>query len=825
MTEAQSNLERIVTRTTCPYCAVQCSFDLEHQGNELLEIRSTPECPVAHGSVCKKGLAAIEEPRHQERLLTPMVRMNGELVPATWAEALARVAGNMKRVQAEFGRDAFGVYGGGSLTNEKAYLLGKFARVALKTANIDYNGRFCMSTASAATKAVYGLDRGLPFPLERIAEAGGIVLWGSNLAETLPPISQFVARARKNGAPVIVVDPRATPSTRLGTLHVPVQPGGDLALALGLLNALISEGMIDSDFLESRTSGWAQVASSVQHCTPAWAAAQCGISPLVILETARVIGSCARRGPLLILSGRGPEQSARGVETVKALINLALAVGGLYAPLTGQGNGQGGREHGQKCDQLPGDRSIEDPAARGLMAEFWGIPESELPHKGLSAQELLESCGEDVRGLLVIGSNPVISAANSAAVTRKLASLNHLVVVDFYLSETAQLADVVLPGAMWLEEDGTMTNLEGRVLRRRKVLDAPGEARSDWEILCDLATALGAGEKFRFTEPQGIFTEFVAATAGGRADYSGMTYEKLEPNGVFHPCPSADHPGTPEPFASRFAHPDGKAHLEPILYRATPHSTSTERPVWFTTGRNPHQYQSGTQTRRNPKLNPKAPRATLEMHPNLARASGVSRGERVRVITETGSAEFEVALSDGIREDTTFTSFHYSGLENANRVIPPLLDPTSRMPAFKATPAQLERVVKVTEVMPESAIPDPIPMRALEAVQLGYSAANREAKVSRSNLFSRRLPILQWKDIGVVGGLVGVIGGLAGFASLGKDNPPTAFVVLTLFSFAIFSVSLLRLKIQRLNTELEAIRSTSEQIIRIPPSTSDLAAD
>jgi assimilatory nitrate reductase catalytic subunit len=721
-----------VTRTTCPYCAVQCSFDLEHRGNELIGLRSTPECPVAHGSVCKKGLAALEEPRHEERLLTPLVRRDGELVPASWDEALARVASNVKRVQTEFGRDAFGVFGGGSLTNEKAYLLGKFARVALKTANIDYNGRYCMSSAAAAMRAVYGLDRGLPFPLERVAEAGGIVLWGSNLAETLPPISQFVARARKNGAPVVVIDPRATPSTRLGTLHVPVQPGGDLALALGLLHVLIAEQLLDLDFLESRTTGWAEVASSVRSCTPAWAAAQCGVSAVVIRETARVLSSSAKRGKLLILSGRGPEQSSRGVETVKALINLALATGGLYAPLTGQGNGQGGREHGQKNDQLPGYRSIEDPNARAFMADFWGIPEAELPRKGLSAQELLEACGDAVRGLFVIGSNPVVSAANTARVTRTLGSLDHLVVVDFYLSETARLADVVLPGGMWLEEDGTMTNLEGRVLRRRKVVDAPGEAKADWEILCDLARALGAGEKFSFTEPRVIFEEFTRATKGAPADYSGITYEKLEPNGVFQPCPSPDHPGTPEPFAQRFAHADGKAHLEPIAYRAVAHASSATFPVWFTTGRNAHQYQSGTQTRRNAKLNERAPRATLEMHPNLARLTGVNRGERVRVVTDSGSAEFEVVVTDAIREDTVFTTFHYPDLENANRLTASTLDPTSRMPDFKVTAARLERIGDGADAKLTASIPALPP----QALPLGYDAllsgaATRQAERAR----------------------------------------------------------------------------------------------
>ena len=710
------HLETQVTLTTCPYCAVQCTFEIEHKGNELLALRSTPACPVAHGSVCKKGLAALDEPRHQERLLSPLIRVNGELVPATWEEALARVAKNIKKIQAEHGNNAFAVFGGGSLTNEKTYLLAKFARVALKTANIDYNGRYCMSSAGAAMKAVYGMDRGLPFPLEQVSEASCIVLWGSNLAETLPPVSQFVARARKNGAPVIVVDPRATPSTKLGTLHIPVQPNGDLALALGLLNALISQNLINLDFLESRVSGWEAVAQSVRYCTPTWAAARCGVDAVVIRETARVIGTSALKGKLLILSGRGPEQSSRGVETIKALINLALATGGFYAPLTGQGNGQGGREHGQKADQLPGYRLIEDPAARVFMSDFWGISETELPRKGLSAQELLGACGTSIQGLLVISSNPVVSAANSTAITRNLGSLEHLVVIDFFLSETAQLADVVLPGSMWLEEDGTMTNLEGRVLRRRRVTDLPGDTKADWEILCAIAEELGHTDKFAFSSPREIFTELSAATKGSSADYSGITYEKLEPNGVFYPCPELGHAGTPEPFKTRFAHTDGLAHLEPIVYRLPSEIASFERPVYFTTGRNAHQYQSGTQTRRNHKLNAKAPHAVLEIHPNLAKKHGVQKGEKIRVSTESGSADFEVQIQDSIREDTVFTTFHYAGLENANRLTKATLDPTSKMPDFKVTPAKLERISDSLE------IPAHNPIFAPHQMPLGYSA-------------------------------------------------------------------------------------------------------
>ena len=695
------NLEPSITLTTCPYCAVQCSFEIEHatqaDGREtLLGLRSTSRCPVAHGSVCKKGLAALEEPYHPERLLSPLVRKNGKLVPASWADALERVTQIITSVQTNFGRDTFAVFGGGSLTNEKTYLLGKFARVALKTANIDYNGRFCMSTAAAAMRQTYGLDRGLPFPLERLAEASCIVLWGSNLAETLPPISQFLARARKRGSSIIVVDPRATPSTKLATVHIPVQPGGDLALTLGLQNVIVAENWQDDDFLEARTLGWDAVAESVKSCTPEWAAEKAGLNTGTIRELARLMAEKSREpGGLLILSGRGPEQQSQGVDTIKAMINLALSLGGMYAPLTGQGNGQGGREHGQKADQLPGYQLIEDPQARAKMSEFWGIAEHDLPRKGLSAQELLEACGGSVKGLFVIGSNPVVSAANSTQITRRLEALDGLVVVDFFLSETAALADVVLPGSMWLEEDGTMTNLEGRVLRRRQVSNPPGDARADWQILCEIAQRLGI-EGFDFSSPREIFDELARATRGAPADYSGISYERLEGDGIFWPCPSADHPGTPEPFKTSFAHNDGRAHLSVTPHQRNLEQTNTEFPVWLTTGRLAEHYQSGTQTRRNKRLN-KITHASLELHPNLAAMHKLEPGDRVRVTTARGEAEFDLTISSKIREDTIFAPFHFAGLGSVNRLTDPTLDPISKMPAFKVAAASIERIANITE--------------------------------------------------------------------------------------------------------------------------------
>ncbi len=710
----EQSAETRVTRTTCPYCAVQCSFDILHD-DRALEMRSTPDCPVAHGSVCKKGLSALEVVDHPDRLTAPLVRRNGALEPASWDEALDRVVSGMIATRARYGPDAYGVFGGGSLTNEVVYLLAKLARVGLKTANIDYNGRFCMSSAAAATREVYGLDRGLPFPVAQLERARCIVLWGANLAETLPPLAQYITRARKNGAAVIVIDPRAARTSFLATHVLQVQPGGDLALALAMQNAIFEAGLERREFLENRTQGWREVAQSVEHCTPEWAAERTGLTPEAIRDIARVI---ARRGleeggpipeGVVILSGRGPEQQARGVDTVRALIHLALSVGGIYAPLTGQGNGQGGREHGQKADQLPGYRSITDARDRLEMARVWGVEPEDLPGKGLSAQELLEACGSAVHGLLVLGSNPVVSAANAINVTRRLESLDHLVVIDFLPSETAQLADVVLPGSMWLESDGTMTNLEGRVLRRREVTNPPAQARTDWRILCDLGARLGHPEKFAFSNVESVFTEFARATRGAPADYSGMTYKKLGTEGLFWPCPDLkhlgiDYEGTPEPFKIGFHHADGRAHLRPIAYRESLEEPDLNYPVRLTTGRHADQYQSGVQTRRVASLTRKASRAEAQLHPKLAAQYGLEEDSSVTLETRRGRATFAVSLNARIREDTIFVPFHWPGAGRANALTNAALDPVSRMPEFKVAAVRLEKTPSGTQL--NSAVPD-----------------------------------------------------------------------------------------------------------------------
>ena len=621
--------------------------------------------------------------------------------PVGWDAALERIAQAFRDTRAAHGPEAVGIFGGGSLTNEKSYLLGKFARVALQTPNIDYNGRFCMSSAAAASIRALGIDRGLPFPLEDIPGAEVVLMLGSNSAETMPPMMQYFEAQREAGGKLIVADPRLTPTAQRADLHLRLIPGTDAALANGLLHILVRDGLIDTDYIADRTEGFDLVRNLVATYWPERVERITGVPEAQLLRAARMLGSAESA---MILTGRGTEQQSQGVSNVLSFINIALALGLIgrpnsgYGCLTGQGNGQGGREHGQKADQLPGYRRIDDPAARRHVSGVWGVDEASLPGPGKSAYELLDSLGRPhsdesngVRALWVMGSNVVVSAPNVINVEQRLESLDFLVVSDFFLSETAALADVVLPSAQWAEEAGTMTNLEGRVIRRRQAFAPPAGVQDDVATICKLAWLLGKGSHFDYADTAEIFAELGRASEGGPADYSGITYDKIDANdGVFWPCPGIDHPGTPRMFADRFYTASGRAQFHPVRHQAPAEEPDADFPLYLTTGRNLAQYQSGTQTRRIAELNEMASVPVAEMHPLTAQRYGVSDGDPVVLSTRRGSANFTLKVTRGIREDTVFAPFHWGGMQAVNRLTNPALDPTSRMPEFKVCAARVE---------------------------------------------------------------------------------------------------------------------------------------
>ncbi|UQW99961.1 molybdopterin oxidoreductase family protein [Streptomyces sp. RerS4] len=679
--------------THCAYCALQCATVLRREGAEVTVRPADP----AEGGLCRKGWTAPEVLRAPDRLRTPLLRgADGRLAPTDWDTALDFVADRLRALRAEHGADAVAVFGSGGLTNEKAYQLGKFARVALGTSRIDYNGRFCMSSAAAAGNAAFGLDRGLPFPTADLGRADVIMLAGANPAETMPPLMRHLTRAD-----LIVIDPRRTRTAELAALHLQPVPGTDLALALGLFHLAVTENLLDKSYVDRRTSGFDE---AWQRALPWWPERVEAITGVPVADMRRAVTMLAEAGRRYVLTGRGAEQHSKGTDTVAAFVNLSLALGlpgregSGYGCLTGQGNGQGGREHGQKADQLPGYRMITDPAARAHVAGVWGVDPDTLPGPGLDAYRLLDSLGTPggPKAMLVFGSNPAVSAPRAGHIGDRLAALDLLVVADFVPSETAVMADVVLPVTQWAEEEGTLTNMEGRVLRRRPVLAPPPGVRTDLEVLHGLAVRLGQDPARFPTAPRTVFEELRRASAGGRADYAGVSYERLDAGEELHwPCPAPDasgaaHPGTPRMFLDRFAHPDGRARFAAVEYRESAEAPDDALPLYATTGRVLAHYQSGAQTRRVPELAAAAPEAFVEVHPDTARRHGLVEGALARVVSVRGAVVARVRCAPDLRTDTVFLPFHFPGAGRANLVTGSARDPVSGMPEFKLAAVRVE---------------------------------------------------------------------------------------------------------------------------------------
>lgn len=676
---------------------MQCGMFLQVHDGKVTGMEPREDFPVNQGRLCPKGVTAYQLVHHPQRLTTPLIRRGGELQPAGWEEALDLVAGQIRAIQAKYGQDSFAVISGSSLTTEKCYLMGKFARVAVGTRHVDYNGRLCMVAAAAANYKAFGVDR-VANPWSDIALADVIFLAGANTAEQHPITMPYIWSARDRGARLIVADPRETPLARTAEIHLQLRPGTDSALANGLLHVMIAEGLIDAEFIRTRTTGFDAVKDLVlREYGPEQAAAITGVPADRIIEAARLWGRAQRSW---LGHARGVEHQIKGVENVLTYINLVLASGRIgrpgcgYGTLTGQGNGQGGREHGQKADQLPGQRSIHDPAAREHIARIWNISPEQIPGEGYSLLEIMQAAHRgEIKGLLIICHNPMVSLPDLTYIRQALENLEFLCVIDHFPSETCELADVVLAGSAWAEDEGTTTNIEGRVVKINKAADPPGNARRDWEIIVDLARRLGQGERFNYRSPGQIWDELRAASRGGKADYYGITYEKIErQQGVFWPCPTEDHPGTPRLFEDRFWHPDGRARFHAVPYRPPAEVPDAEYPLYLSSGRVVFHYLSGNQTRRVPFLLEQCPEPYLEIHPETAARYGLQRGDLVRVVSRRGEVTLPVMVTATIRPDTVFIPYHWGPPRAANQVTILALDPLAKIPEFKVGAVRLERV-------------------------------------------------------------------------------------------------------------------------------------
>lgn len=682
--------------THCSYCGVQCGMFLRVADNRVVGVEPRMDTHNK-GKLCPKGVTAYQQIDHPERLRHPLVRgADGQLHRATWDEALDTVVSRVRDIQSKHGKNAMAMYGGASITNEKSYMIGKFARLGLGTRFTDYNGRMCMVSAGVANYAAFDIDR-TSNPLTDVTEADVIFVLGSNVSETFPVFIRWMWDAIDRGATLIVADPRETTLARVGQLHLPVRPGTDAALLNAMLHVIVKEGLVKQDFVDAHTVGFEEAVAAVESWTPERAETVCGVPAADIRAAALAYG---RAEKAMIHHARGLEHHIMGSRNAMAAINLCLATGNLgrpgagYGTITGQGNGQGGREHGQKCDQLPGQRHYHDPGAIEHTAAIWGVDPSEMPEAGIPifAQVEKMEAGE-IRGVINLCSNPLVSWPDMNRTKRVLEGLDLYVVIDIFLSESALLADVVLPGSAWAESEGVIANSDGLVCKINKAVDPPGEARDDIWILCELGRRLGKGQYFDFEGARDVFDEMRRASAGGRADYTGITYERLETEGpIAWPCPSEGHPGTPRLWEDgRYSHyADGKARFNAIPEVELAEAPDDEFPMRLTTGRNVAQYLSGNQTRRIGYLSDQAPRPWVEVHPEAASRLGIVDGAAVRVTTRRGSVVLPALVTRTIRPDTVFVPYHWGPPTEANELTIARFDPKSWIPNFKSCAVRIE---------------------------------------------------------------------------------------------------------------------------------------
>ena len=711
-------------KTHCCFCGQQCGLQLKVKDNTILGVEPWYDFPFNKGMLCPKGVKRYLQQAHPDRLLHAYEKddAHGGFRPMAYGDAIRRVAHAIERIQDQHGRDAFAVLSGASLTTEKTYLMGKFAHMALRTANIDYNGRLCMVSAAAGNKKAFGIDRSAN-PWSDILGAEVVWISGSNVAECSPITTNYVWQAREQGAKIIVVDPRITPIARTCDLFLPVKPGRDTALFNGILHLMIEQGWLDHAFIRDHTTGFDAVAAEVRAWTPRRTAEVTGIAEKSIRQAAEWWGTAKTS---FQLHARGLEHHSNGVNNVMAAINIVLASGRLgrpncgYGTITGQANGQGGREHGQKCDQLPGGRDLGNPEHRAYVAQVWGMNPDDLPQPGVDAYEIVRKIDRgEIKGLLSICFNPVVSLPDNNFVRQALEKLDFFVAIDFFMSETARYAHLVLPGSLQEEDEGTVTQLEGRVIKINKAVEPPGDARPDWQIVQDIARALGRERGLTFSSPRDVFEELRVASKGGTADYSGITYERVEENfGVFWPCPS-DVPegvpmpgpqGTPRLFepgtwnpiakgAGPFYFPDGKARFNVTPYIGPAEDVDAEYPIILTTGRVVSQFLSGNQTRRIGPLVDHYPEPRIEIHPRLAARLGIADGDWATAESRRGTCTVRASVVTTIRPDTVFIPYHWPGRKSANQLTISAQDPVSKIPEYKVCAVR----VRKAEAPPEYA--------------------------------------------------------------------------------------------------------------------------
>lgn len=674
------------TYTVCPYCGTGCMFNLVSESGKLSGIEPAPGSPVNHGSLCVKGWNAFAFVGHPERLTTPLIRKNSLLTPATWDEALERVVSGIRSVQSAHCKDSVMFASSAKATNEENYLLMKLARRVFGTNNIDHCARLCHSSTVTGLAETFG-SGAMTNSIDCIDKSDLIFVIGSNTTEQHPLIGTRIINAVRNGARLIVADNRAIRLARHADMHLRHQNGSDVPLLSAMMQVIISEGLADTEFINSRTENYQAMASSVTMWTPEKAATITGISPDDIVKAAKLF---AKAGSAMIFYSMGITQHSHGVDNVRCCANLAMLTGNIgrpgtgVNPLRGQNNVQGGCDMGALPDLYSGYQKVIDPEIRRKFANHWGgDPLPATP--GIPLTRAMDgACAGEICAMFVMGENPLLSDPDQAHTRKALKSLELLVVQDIFLSETAEMADVVLPAACFAEKDGTFTNTERRVQLLNKAVDPPGEAKPDWEIICALARRAGY-DGMSYNNTAEIMNEIAELTP----IYGGIHFERLTPSGLQWPCAQHDHPGTPILHVERFS--SGKGRFAPVEYRPPAELPDDEYPFLLTTGRTYFHWHTGTMTRRTHLLDREERQSFVEINPNDALLLKIRNNDDIRVATRRGEITVKAKTTAVVPEGVLFMPFHF--VEGAaNMLTNNNLDPESHIPEFKVAAARVGKL-------------------------------------------------------------------------------------------------------------------------------------
>ncbi|MCP4315895.1 MAG: formate dehydrogenase subunit alpha [Hyphomicrobiales bacterium] len=679
------------TTTTCCYCGVGCAIEIETEDGRMVAVNPSFDSDANMGNLCVKGRFGMDFLHHDDRLTQPLIRRGGKdnpLEPASWEEAVEFTAKRLNEVKAEHGAHTLGGLTSARATNEENYVFQKMVRCAFGTNNIDHCARLChMASAVAFQQAVGSGAPSASSPDIRLASA--FVICGSNTTVTHPVISSQMMKAKyESGAKIVVIDPRRIEMVDHADVWLRAKGGTNVAVLNGLAHIILKEGLANEEFIEARTENWESYIQNLERYTPEYVEDVSGV-PGDRLREAALIYAKAERG--MTLWGMGITQHLTGVDGALAMANLSLMTGHVgtpgtgFMPLRGQSNVQGCCDMQGHYNKLPGYHDIKNPEHRAKFENAWGAPmPGDEPHSVVRMEEAA-SAGS-IKAMYIMGENPMGSSPDINEVERGLRKLDFLVVQDLFLSETAALADVVFPAASFAEKDGTFTNTERRVQLLRKAIVAPGEARSDWEIICDVSTAMGY--ELNYTDTAEIMEEIASLVPS----YAGIRHSRLGGSGLQWPVFDTDHPGTRYLYEKNFPTPSGRAVFKVVNQDdAGEDAVDNEYPLNLNSGRLLEHYHTGTMSRRSRGLDHMQPEGEVEVHPEDARRFNLKDGCMARITTKRGSIDVKVTVSDKIPEGSIFYPFHFEEAP-ANRLIAATLDKASQTPAYKRTAVKIGRI-------------------------------------------------------------------------------------------------------------------------------------